>query len=687
MKMNGKFFALFAGAALLAASCEKPLENSKTDPKPQEGDETEFSYTFALSGEKLSKAFAAGDKVGVYIPVLEKTAVAEVAVKDPVKSITVKTSQELEKTDVVCAFYPSEAAVSEGVAAFQIPSAQTLGGEPFNSSMPLVAAPEASSSGSIKLLPLGGALKFSLTSTKAESESLKALTFESESPLAGKFNIDLQMVDPSLDETLAVKGIEGKSVTVSLAEAAPLGAAPVEVYALVAPGSYKGTVKLTTDKGSYEFAVEEALKAVRGEVAEASFALSDPVSSVALNTEYFYNVLDLDGNTLKEKTCIVSKADFDSGKNHAAVFTDATIKDYFATVEDPNVFLLYGYVEKNKYEYGYTSIAARILSTDDPDHAGCKVVEILSSCISADLSWDGYTQTPGTGWYNPADGTVTIKDCKGHLGWGYDFNWNRVYSPMTDIVLSSEAVSIKVGNTKTVSVEYSNGACTVSSANSAVATASYADNVISITGVAEGTTTVSVSDTKGKTAEIAVTVKAPTDGIDTSVLYDITFFSDDTHHSTSFTPACTEREVKGVAICSRAEYEANTAPSVFYNGTDPWVLKNYFDKYTDDSLLALGGYVDSKKVANYFYLAIILQLTSDEVADGEFAGCKVVNIVHSVPCASEASGLSWYKSNGYVSQTGTGYFNPADGSITIVNVKGTKGGTEFNIHRKYSPQE
>jgi hypothetical protein len=674
MKLNGKILMLLLGAAVIAASCKKE------DPKPAV--QEEYSYTFGVSAENMAKALAAGDKVGVYIPAQDKTVQAEVAVKDPVKSITLKLSEELAKTDEVCAFYPASAQVSKGVASLEIPAAQT--GADF-SAMPCVAAPAASGAG-IKLLALGSAIDFSIVSEKAESEVLKSVSFESETPLAGKFSIDLQVVDASLETTFAIRGIDGKSAKVELAEGITLGATAADVYMIVAPGSYKGTVTLTTDKGSYEFPVEEAVKAERNAAAKLEFKLSDPVTSVALDTEVLYNVLDKDGNILKERTCVVSKDDFDNGRNHAATFTDGTIKDYFALVDDPNVFLLYGYVEKSKYEYGYTSIAARILGQDDAEHAGCKVVEILSSCISADLEWEGYTQTPGKGWYNPEDGSVTIENCTGHLGWGYDFNWNRTYMPATDIALSTNTVSMQVGQSKNVTVEYSNGDCTVAPADASIATASYKDKVITINGIAEGSTTVAVSDTKGKKAEIAVTVKPVKEGIATDVTYSITFFSDDTHHSTSYTPTCEENEVKGVYICTREEYEAKTAASVFYNGTDPWVLKNYFDKYTDDSIMAIGGYVDSKKVANYFYLAITMQLTSEEVTEGEFAGCKKIDILHSVPCASEASGLSWYKSNGYESQTGTGYYNPKDGSITIVDLKGKKGGKEFNVHRRYSPE-
>ena len=126
---------------------------------------------------------------------------------------------------------------------------------------------------------------------------------------------------------------------------------------------------------------------------------------------------------------------------------------------------------------------------------------------------------------------------------------------------------------------------------------------------------------------------------------------------------------------------------MFYSAKDPWIVENYFKKYTDDDIIMMGGYIGSDKKANYAYLAIAIQPTSETVAEGEFAGCKVVRVLHSVPSASEASGLSWFKSNGYESHEGTAYFNPKDGSITIAPVQGKHDKKDFVIHRKYTPAE
>ena len=114
---------------------------------------------------------------------------------------------------------------------------------------------------------------------------------------------------------------------------------------------------------------------------------------------------------------------------------------------------------------------------------------------------------------------------------------------------------------------------------------------------------------------------------------------------------------------------------------------SFFQQYSHSTAEISSCKIQDGK-ANYAYLAIIIQFTNEDApADGGFKGYKVVNVVHSVPCASDAAGLDWYKSEKYESSTGTGYYNPADGSITLVNVKGKKGGKEFCINRRYTPSE
>lgn len=106
---------------------------------------------------------------------------------------------------------------------------------------------------------------------------------------------------------------------------------------------------------------------------------------------------------------------------------------------DEGVILLGGYIaDGTSPDYGYSCPAVMITNNDDASHPGCKVVTVIASCLSGYLGWeDGkYVSRPGTAWYDPSDGSITLKDCYGELYWGgakqltWKFNYNRKYTPV-----------------------------------------------------------------------------------------------------------------------------------------------------------------------------------------------------------------------------------------------------------------
>ncbi|MGN0190360.1 MAG: Ig-like domain-containing protein [Candidatus Cryptobacteroides sp.] len=675
--------ALMAAPALLF-SCQKTVEPAPQpeDPQPSQ------TYTLALNMDSFSDRTC--DAVGVYIPSVG-TQQAAVDVKDDVRTLTFTTEKEL--TGPVSIFVPASATVDEdGIATFGIPSRQKAS----DREMPAVAAPVSVGDGSATLLSLCSYLDVNVSSTMAESAKLLSVTFTSESALAGNFEISLPVVDPSLSVTLAVSGLDGNSVTMEMESDVQLGTSPVAVRMLVAPGTYSGTVTVTTDKGSYEFS-SISVNVARANAASVDVNIADPLVSLAVDTSVPYNILKTsDASIVASNTWLISKKDYVNNTNFAANFTDETIKSYFSLVEDENVVLLGGYVEKGKPDYGYTSIAVLVYDREDPGHPGCKEAEILSTNIAASLSWDGYTSNPGSAWYNPESGEIVIENCAGHLGWGYDFSWNRTYSPADDLTLATNSVSLREGAVKEVEITWSNGSCSAESDNVSVATVEVSESLIYVTGVSAGNATVTVTDQKGKTAQLAVTVTAAaaTGGIPTDIKYDITLLEGDTAYSSSYKPTFADREIKGIWLCSRADYFAKTENSeLFYSAKDPWVNSIYFNYRTDDDvIIAAAGYIGSDGTTNYAYLAMGIQLTSETVTEGEFAGCMVVNVLDSVISGSEAPAydghdLSWFHSAGYVSESGIAYFNPQDKTITIVNVGGKKENRSINFHRKLSPQE
>lgn len=676
-------------ASTLLLACQKAEESGQItdDPKPSEG----FSYTLALNADSFSDRIATADEVGIYIPSVGQLK-ATVDVKENIRTLTFSTEKEL--TEQVSVFVPASANVSEeGAVSMEIPSRQ----KSSDKDMPAVSAPVSVKDGAATLLSLGAYIDFNIASTMAESAKLQSVTFSSETAMAGSFEISLPVVDPSLDGTLALNALESKSVTVEMDSDQILGATAVAVRMLIAPGTYSGTVTVNTDKGSYEY-TSVNVTAQRAGTESVEITLSDPLVTYSVDTSVPYNILETaEGTTVASNTWIISKADYVNKTNFAANFTDETIGSYFSLVEDENVVLLGGYVEKGKPDYGYTSIAVLVYDRESAEHPGCKEAEILSTNIAASLEWNGYTSNPGSAWYNPQSGEIVIENCAGHLGWGYDFSWNRTYAPADDLTLAASSVTLKEGAVKEVEITWSNGSCTAETDNEAVATVEVSDKVLSVTGVAAGNATVTVKDEKGKTAQLGVTVTAAStgsDGIPTDIKYDITLLEGDTAYSSSYKPTFADREIKGIWLCSRADYFAQTEnSSPFYSAKDPWVNSIYFNYRTDDDvIIAAAGYIGGDGTTNYAYLAIGFQLTSETVTEGEFAGCKVVNVLDSVISGADAPAydghnLDWFHSVGYDSESGTGYYNPQDKTITIVNVGGKKENKVFNFHRKLSPQE
>lgn len=685
MKRNRIFSVILAMAAIAAASCSKDeiKEPGKTDPDPQKPEGVKEYVLNISKADKLSGEIT--DGIGFY----SASEISSCKIQDG--KAAVLFANETSGEEKVSFYFPASAELKDGMANFSIPGKQTQEGSDFDfTSVPMVSAPVECKSGTAVLHSLVSAINFKIAAS--EPEKIKSVTFNASAAAAGRFSVNLPAVNPEVEGTLAISGMDIKSVTTEITgELTAEMDKAAEVHVIVAPGSYMGTVSVTTESEVFEFELSEVVDAQRGEEATVNLAIKKAAKSLKIDTAVPYNILDLATSEVKAKsTMLVSKADFDGKTGFGAKFTDESVEAYFKTVEDENIVLLGGYIEKGAPDYGYTSIAVVIYDEEDSAHPGCKRGEMLSTNLAATLCWDKYTSTPGTVYYNPSDGAVTIENCAGHLGWGYDFNWNRRYVPADDIELSEQSVSLKVEASKEVSILYSNGECAAVSAEPTVATASISGNTVTITGVAEGKTTVTVSDTKGKKAEIAVSVKAAAQGgIATDITYDITLLEGDSDFSSSYKPKYTEREIKGVYFCTRADYiEKAPQSDAYYNAKDPFIIRNYFDLYTDDDLTAIGGYIGSDGKANYAYLAIIIRLTDEDApADGGFKGCKVVNVEHSVPCASEAAGLDWYKGQKYESCTGTGYYNPADGSITLVNVKGKKAGKEFCINRRYTPSE
>ncbi len=173
----------------------------------------------------------------------------------------------------VYAYYPYDAGTKVMTeVGFSIPVSQVQSGEDFDfDAMPMVAEPytvPASAAGSdsknypvsgeIRLANLAGVAGFKLFSSSSEfaGQTVVAVSFEADGAIAGNFTKNISQVDLSDPSTLSISGYTASSVTTTVSSAPAIRSTLDEaftVYMVVAPGTYGGTLTVTTDKAEFRF--------------------------------------------------------------------------------------------------------------------------------------------------------------------------------------------------------------------------------------------------------------------------------------------------------------------------------------------------------------------------------------------------------------------------------------------------
>lgn len=275
MKKLMNIFVLVAAAAMALASCQKPeIEN----PEPQS-----YEYTFLIgdadaSDDSDSKAvigpncveWVSGDQMGVYTKVaagtISNNAYGDITPGSPA-TMKVYSNQALAIGDYIYAYYPySSANENQNLSVtLEIPAEQD-----GKDDMPMVAIPHRVESalgsgkqdapaGKIKFANLGSVIEFNVYTETEEyaSEVVTSVAFEADDKaLAGAFTFDLTNVNYSEASTLSISELTEKEVVAKVSDLA-VGTKnePAIVRMVVAPGSYKGNVVVTTDKATYTFPI------------------------------------------------------------------------------------------------------------------------------------------------------------------------------------------------------------------------------------------------------------------------------------------------------------------------------------------------------------------------------------------------------------------------------------------------
>lgn len=170
---------------------------------------------------------------------------------------------------------------ADPMQSITIPLVQTHKGGKFDgTAMPMVSVPftftedmlvgKDNQLQEVKFLNLGALLEFRVFSTTYQGEIVRDVIFEADKNIVGEFKINVQNVDPNVEETLAIDlttpRAEGDFATPVTNVARTESDAVVgtdkdhsgSVRMVVAPGTYTGKVKVRTDKAYYVFNLSEA---------------------------------------------------------------------------------------------------------------------------------------------------------------------------------------------------------------------------------------------------------------------------------------------------------------------------------------------------------------------------------------------------------------------------------------------
>ena len=264
MKKIMNIFVLVAAAAMALVSCQRQ--------EVQQPTQQEHAYTFILSPEVKAAlgndcvVWEDGDKIGVYTDGQQSMANKEGSVESgqPV-SFKITSSESLATGDKVYCYFPYAEENSGNRKAVNM-SIATQQAE--NNQMPMVSLPFVVTGtptsdtpvGKILFANLGSIIEFNVYSetTEYQAETIQSVAFNADKPIAGDFTFDLSAVNYSDEKTLAISGDEEKTVVSTLSTPVTVPATKdvaKVVKMVVAPGSYKGEVVVTTDKATYTFPI------------------------------------------------------------------------------------------------------------------------------------------------------------------------------------------------------------------------------------------------------------------------------------------------------------------------------------------------------------------------------------------------------------------------------------------------
>lgn len=261
MKKNLKYLIVaLAGLSLFAC-------NTKADVEPQVEMPAVggYTYTVAVTGDTKASidvdhmAWAEGDQIGWFT---DKAGYSEINMEANPRTFQVSSEGPLAEGSVVYAYAPYVEAESADAVTLSIPAFQDA---VMTDAMPMVSLPiEVSADltagapvGEASFLNLGAVICYNIYTTNADyaGETIQSVAFTADANIAGNFTVDLTAV--SAENLPEISGLTDATV-VSNTEATPglTKEEGVVVYQVIAPGTWSGTVTVTTDVATYEYTVD-----------------------------------------------------------------------------------------------------------------------------------------------------------------------------------------------------------------------------------------------------------------------------------------------------------------------------------------------------------------------------------------------------------------------------------------------
>lgn len=288
MKKYISFIAIAAFVAVGVVSCGKveevlisPADVEKTDVN-EESEPSVPYLTFALSngestkavlGESAGKKFAEwedNDKIGSITT--KSNGYSTVDASSTPVTFKVYSSGGLSEGNTINLWYPySTTQTNAAAVALSIPATQyQVGGVYDYSAMPMVAEQITVTAGMVSdtnntpvdvvgFYNLGSLIDFKIFAASSfTTEKVLSVTFNASAAIAGDFTKDLTAVDASDESTLTISSYTETSVTTNVMPFTTVGSSketPLDVYMVVAPGTYTGSVVVVTDAATYTWTI------------------------------------------------------------------------------------------------------------------------------------------------------------------------------------------------------------------------------------------------------------------------------------------------------------------------------------------------------------------------------------------------------------------------------------------------